>query len=157
MLQKKNIKDQNPRHKVSKDLAGKISASKGRISNWSEMSTLLDSKNDKGVPSILTFEQALELISEPTRRESLPFRKERFNCVLNTFKTFHGGVTGFPQSLEEKYGYSQFETGEILLNEIENRSSRPILEEKYRYQTIKMSDKNDPKKVIVKTIRHIVK
>ena len=153
----KKVKDQNPRHKVSKDLAGVISASKGRISNWSDMSVLLDSKNDKGVPSILTFEQALELISEPTKFDTLSFRKERYLCVLNTFKTFHGGVTGFPRALEEKYGYSQFETGEILLNEIENRSSRPILEKKYRYQTIEMIDKLDPKKVIVKTIRHIVK
>lgn len=151
------VKDQTKSHKVAADLAGKISASKGRISNWSEMSILLNSKNDKGVPTLLTFEQALELISEPTKFDTLPFRKERYQCVLNTFKVFHGGVTGFPQSLEEKYGYSQYETGEILLEELRVKKGLPIIEKKYRYQTIEMQDKNDPKKVILKTIKHLVK
>lgn len=150
-------KDQNQKTKGFTDLAGKISASKGSVSNWGEMSILLNSKNDKGVPTILILEQALELISEPTKHETLSFRRERYHCVRNTFMCFHGGSTGFPAALEEKYGVSKFETGEILLHELENRVSRPTIEKKYRYQTIEMVDKVDPKKVNVKTIRHLIK
>jgi len=156
-MSKNNSKDQNQKPKGFTDLAGIIAASKGQIHSWEKMSALLNSKNDKGVPTILTFEQALELISNPSKYDHLQFRRERYECARKTFACFHGGVTGFPQALEEKYGYSQFETGEILLNELENKTSRPIVEKKYRYQTIEMVDKLDPKKVNIKTIKHLIK